>query len=76
MKTDKTIFYSTVQAFKGLESSVIVLTDVSAIKTDYDRSVIYIGMSRAKSHLILVANEKMKDSVSQAIMKKLAGFGS
>lgn len=71
-----TIFYSTVHAFKGLESPVIILTDVQAIETDYDRSVIYIGMSRAKSCLLLLAHENLKDSISQAVMKKLAGFGS
>ena len=76
LENNKTIFYSTVQAFKGLESSVIILTDLNAIKTDYDRSLVYIGMSRAKSHLILLANNKMQASVSQAVMKKLSGFGS
>lgn len=76
LQDKNTIFYSTVHAFKGLESPVIILTDVHAIKTDYDRSVIYIGMSRAKSYLLLLAHENLKDSVSQAVMKKLAGFGS
>lgn len=54
---DKVLRYSSVQAFKGLESPVIILTDIDSIKTDYDKSILYVGMSRAKYHLVNFVHE-------------------
>ncbi len=51
---------STVHAFKGLERSVVVLTEFDSLRGgDKERSdfLMYIGMSRAKHHLVLVGEE-------------------
>lgn len=51
---------STVHAFKGLERSVVVLTEFGSLRGgDEQRSdfLMYIGMSRAKHHLVLVGEE-------------------
>jgi superfamily I DNA/RNA helicase len=43
--------FSTVQAFKGLESEVVILTDIE----DYsDQKLMYVGLSRARSKMFVL----------------------
>ena len=70
--SQKTLRYSDIHDFQGLESEVVILvlpltkeqTEVggSATLPDYDyfKRVIYTGMSRAKAMLIIVAHESYK----------------
>ncbi len=47
--------FSTVQAFKGLESKVVILTDVD----NYDNTqLMYVGLSRARSKMYILECEK------------------
>lgn len=50
---------STISAFKGLENEVIVLTDLpsSAALSDWERSILYVGMTRARTQLFLIIDE-------------------
>ena len=49
--------FSTIQAFKGLESSIIIVTDI----TDYnDPQLMYVALSRAKSKLYVLESESAK----------------
>jgi superfamily I DNA/RNA helicase len=45
---------STIHAFKGLESPVIILSEMIESDQTYLRQLAYVGSSRAKSHLILI----------------------
>jgi hypothetical protein len=54
------ISYCSVSAFKGLENDFIVLTDIDDLQTDWWRSVIYVGMSRARVGLHLLLNESLR----------------
>ena len=48
------VFYGTVQGFKGLERSVVVLA-VNGIHTDADQNdLLYVGMTRARDRLVVV----------------------
>ncbi len=47
--------FSTIQAFKGLESPVVILVYDQKRDDDWLKSLLYVGMSRAKSLLILMA---------------------
>lgn len=60
----KCISYSTVQAFKGLENDIIILFNIDSLENIYDRSILYTGMSRAKSKLILLINEILKTKIN------------
>lgn len=51
-------FYSTIQGFKGLESSVVILTDIDNLTDDARMNILYVGMTRAKSALYILAHEK------------------
>ena len=58
LSSDSAIKFSTVYAYKGLENSVIILTDIT--KT-IDSKLLYVGMSRAKSSLIIIASKELKE---------------
>ncbi len=51
-----TIRTSTVFKFKGMESHVVVLTDLDKLDSPRDRRRTYVGMSRAKYALYLLGN--------------------
>jgi len=42
--------------FKGMESHVIILTDLDQLETLRDRRKAYVGMSRARYQLFLLAS--------------------
>jgi len=44
---------TTVQSFKGLESSVVILTDFNNLKEAHERQLLYIGASRSTEKLII-----------------------
>jgi Nuclease-related domain/UvrD-like helicase C-terminal domain/AAA domain len=59
----KQVAFSTIHAFKGMEATAVIICDIDAINTNEARSIIYVGMSRAKSHLVVLANNKLKDTI-------------
>jgi len=56
----RSVSYSTISAFKGLENDFIVLTDIEDLESEWWRSVIYVGMSRARVGLHLLIHESLK----------------
>ncbi|MEJ0034841.1 MAG: NERD domain-containing protein [Gammaproteobacteria bacterium] len=50
----RAIHVDTVPRFKGLEAAVVLLWLSPTIDSDSDREMLYVGMSRGKSHLTLV----------------------
>lgn len=51
------IFFSTIAGYKGLENSVIIITDISDFTWDKDISQFYIAMTRARSALYIFLSE-------------------
>jgi hypothetical protein len=64
--------FATIQAFKGMESPSIVLCDIEHVETEEPQSLLYVGMSRARSYLVMMVHESLKVSISKALLKKLA----
>ena len=64
--------FSTIHAFKGMESPVIILCGVSDVSSEEQRSLLYVGMSRARSHLILLLSDKAKQLVPALVAKRLS----
>lgn len=58
----KSVSYCSVSSFKGLENDFIVLTDISSLDADWWRSVIYVGMSRARVGLHLLLPESLRST--------------
>ncbi len=67
-----TIRFATVQAFKGMESKVVVLCDIERIEGDDDRSLLYVAMSRARSLLTVLLHVRTKGAVKDAFKKRLS----
>ncbi len=61
--------FSTVHAFKGLESSVILLVDIEAVGLEDQKAMLYVGMSRARSALHVFASRAAKASISELVSK-------
>lgn len=63
--------YSTIHAFKGLESEVVILIDIDTVDKEQSQSLLYVGMSRAQSLLILMINEQSKDAIESRIKRAI-----
>jgi len=60
------ITFSTIQAYKGLENSVIILTN---IKTYENEKLLYVGLSRARSALIIFESECARKERTKLLMR-------
>jgi hypothetical protein len=63
--------FSTIQAFKGLENSVIILTDIRDLSTPASRSLLYVGMSRARQMLFLLIDRESREQYKAAIQRRM-----
>lgn len=63
------IRFATIHSFKGLESSVIILTDISDYK---DERLLYVGLSRARFALYVLETETaMKERTALFFQRRL-----
>ena len=65
------IRFSTIHSFKGLESPVVIIVDVDEVESDWSQSLLYVGMSRARSFLILMIHDRARRSVGARIRAAL-----
>lgn len=64
-----TISFSTIHAFKGLESEAVMLVDVDDLTSDRSRALLYVGASRART-LLGVARSS---STAPVFAERIAG---
>jgi hypothetical protein len=57
--------HATVAAFKGLENDVIVLVGVDDVEDDWWRATTYVGMSRARVRLYVLAHNSVRLTVDE-----------
>ena len=55
-RNERTVLMDTVGRFKGLEASVVILWGLDGLDWERNQEVLYVGMSRAKSLLVVVGN--------------------
>jgi len=67
----ESVTFSTIQGFKGLENSCIILTDIDRINDDEFKSLLYVGMSRAKARLIILIDERAKEEYNELLKANL-----
>jgi superfamily I DNA/RNA helicase len=58
---------SSVHIFKGLESSVVILAEIDPSASRILDSVLYVGCSRARTHLILLLDRKLDEETKAKI---------
>lgn len=64
------IFCTSVYQFKGLESPVVILAEVyPSSRQDMD-AVLYVGCSRARNHLVIMADEALPSEVRNRLPAK------
>jgi len=65
--------FSTIQGFKGLENSYIIMTDIEKLEEKEFNKLLYVGMSRAKAGLYVMMNQNIESTFNTMIgnsMKK------
>ena len=67
----KVLTFSTIHGFKGLENSYIILTDINRINDDEFKSLLYVGMSRAKVGLVILMDERSRTDYNELLKKSL-----
>ena len=65
------IRFSTIHSFKGLESQVVIMVDIDDVDDEMSQSLLYVGMSRARSLLILMIHERARRSIDTRIRAAL-----
>jgi hypothetical protein len=63
--------FATIQSFKGMESPVIILCDMDQIDAEAPQALLYTGMSRARSLLVMMIHERVRDAVGRSFVRKL-----
>jgi hypothetical protein len=63
--------FASVHAFKGMEANYILITDISDLESDEARSILYVGMSRAKFNLTLFIDEQVRGQYFNILERKL-----
>ena len=57
------LLIDTVNRFKGLEATTVFLWGLDGIELSRNMEILYVGMSRAKSLLFLVGQQKVCDEI-------------
>lgn len=60
--------FCTIQAYKGLENTVIILTDIEAFA---EEKLMYVGLSRARSGLFVLESEAAKKEYDDLWVRRL-----
>jgi hypothetical protein len=65
--------YTSIHAFKGLESPVIVITDLDSLSKSRDRELFYVAASRSQERLIVLVDEDARESLLQTVLTISSG---
>jgi hypothetical protein len=63
--------FATVQSYKGMESNYILITDIEDLSSQVAKSLMYVGMSRARYGLILLISELVQPQYYDILHSKL-----
>lgn len=63
--------FSTIHRFKGLENSHIILIDINRLIDEEFKSLLYVGMSRAKVGLHILLDARLKIDYQEILKKRI-----
>jgi hypothetical protein len=63
------IRFATVQGFKGMESPVVVMCDINALGDEEPQRLLYTGLSRARSHLIVLLHREILPAYRECVSR-------
>lgn len=64
--------FATVQSYKGMESNYVLITDIEDLSSEVAKSILYVGMSRARYGLVLLISETIQHQYYEILKNKLA----
>jgi superfamily I DNA/RNA helicase len=67
LKGATSIPFTSIHAFKGLESSAVIITDVDNLDDERSKALLYVGMSRARARLYMLMDEKCRRSYDRIL---------
>ncbi|MFA5163843.1 MAG: NERD domain-containing protein [Patescibacteria group bacterium] len=72
----RTIYLSSIQAFKGLESKIVLIAGIDKIEGEWINTLNYVGMSRAKDLLCLFLDKRNQEKFEEKIERFTKASGS
>ena len=69
--TQNFLGFATVQSYKGMESNYVLITDIEDLTSDVAKSLLYVGMSRARYGLILLIAESKRNDYRELLKRKI-----
>lgn len=70
------VLVTTARSFKGLEADVVILADFSGLGGLFSVSDLYVALTRARSHLIVVAHDRAAREQLDAAISAAVALGS
>jgi superfamily I DNA/RNA helicase len=67
VRAKKEVAYSTIHAFKGLESAVVVLVDVDSLEEGEGEALLYVAMSRGRARLYMLIDSRCRPDFDRKI---------
>ena len=67
VRSERTVLMDTGDRFKGLEASVVILWGLGGVDWESEEELLYVGMGRAKSLLVVVGTSATCASVQRGI---------
>ncbi|MBN1887184.1 MAG: NERD domain-containing protein [Thermoflexales bacterium] len=61
------VFCTTIHAFKGLESPIVILAEIEPEASQDMESILYVGCSRACNHLVVLASARLSEDMKQRL---------
>lgn len=60
--------HATIHAFKGLESPVVIVTDIKSVDRPSDEALLYTAITRATEYLAVLAHEQVRAEIASRIL--------
>lgn len=64
---DKDVCYCTIHSYKGLESPIIIVTDIEDVSADKSASLFYVAITRAVERVFILVNEKARKEMLEIL---------
>ena len=68
-KNKNRIKFGTIHSFKGLESPIIVLSDIEQVNSQAASSLFYVGITRALDRLYILVNESARKEILEILLE-------
>jgi DNA replication protein DnaC len=69
LTSEEQIAFCSIHSFKGLESPIVILTDVADINSEEAQSLFYVAITRAIDKLIIFVHEKAREAMLDVISR-------